>query len=105
MDNNLNLIREGTHFSAFFRDHLATGKTLFEKRGLDGLKQVLVETIRSGSYIPFIVTRDMPVRINLTYAQIFKEVDARERVDITDWYGLAGEFSHKMEEFYRVRGL
>ncbi len=105
MASNMALISPGLHFEDFFKYHLKAGKTLFEMRGLDGLAKPLTDTIVSGHYAPFIVTKDLPLPSKVSYAQFFDDDTIMSDITIDNWYNLAGELSYKMEEFYRVRGL
>jgi len=102
LQNNLHQVpMEAT----FFRQHLEAGIVLFNMRGIDGKRVSLVDTIQSGKYIPFIVSRNDSFAAGITVSDALGNPDVIKNIDIYDWYHLANELNLNMEEFYQVCGI
>jgi hypothetical protein len=105
MQQHIDAINSDSYFSDFFKQHLKAGITLFQRRGLDGKTELLQDTLYSGKYSPFLVTKDSAFPVRSSFNDFFARADKPRDIDITDWYHLSTQINERMEEFYQICGI
>jgi hypothetical protein len=99
-----NMVTPDCFFYKFFQQQLLSGMNLFKLRGIDGTNISLKETIISGKYFPFIITKNTSFKKGPTFKDILR-TGIVDDISINDWYYLARELSEMMQEFFTIRGL
>jgi hypothetical protein len=105
MQANMQSVNDGSYLFKTFLEHLVSGATLFNRRGLDGKRESLRDTLYSGDYAPLIVEKDSAFLGKYRFDEVFKNKEKLTYADPNEWYHLSVEVNEKMDEFYQICGI